>query len=261
MLDKYETELDEVNRRRKEILSQAKADAQALLTEANARIEGTIRQIREADAEKERTLTARKALEAFKAQVAQSEGGSEAMPFPARLLKKKERKTDRPSRPAAQQPDRPLAAGDHVRLKGQTAVGTVMGIQGRQATVAFGQLKSTVSLNKLERVSNTQMKKETRRYEGLGPAVSDEVRQRKLTFKGDIDVRGMRGDEALQAVTYFIDDAIMVGTAEVRILHGTGNGILRQLIRQYLATVPGVKRFHDEHIQLGGAGITVVELE
>ena len=183
------------------------------------------------------------------------------MPVPARLLKKKERKTDRPSRPAAQQPDRPLAAGDHVRLKGQTAVGTVMGIQGRQATVAFGQLKSTVSLNKLERVSNTQMKKETRRYEGLGPAVSDEVRQRKLTFKGDIDVRGMRGDEALQAVTYFIDDAIMVGTAEVRILHGTGNGILRQLIRQYLATVPGVKRFHDEHIQLGGAGITVVELE
>ena len=261
VLDKYETELDEVNRRRKEILSQAKADAQALLTEANARIEGTIRQIREADAEKERTLTARKALEAFKAQVAQSEGGGEAMPVPARLLKKKERKTDRPSRPAAQQPDRPLAAGDHVRLKGQTAVGTVMGIQGRQATVAFGQLKSTVSLNKLERVSNTQMKKETRRYEGLGPAVSDEVRQRKLTFKGDIDVRGMRGDEALQAVTYFIDDAIMVGTAEVRILHGTGNGILRQLIRQYLATVPGVKRFHDEHIQLGGAGITVVELE
>ena len=136
-----------------------------------------------------------------------------------------------------------------------------MDMQGRQAVVAFGQLKSTVALAKLERVSHNQLKKETRKYEGLGAVVNDEVRQRKLTFKSDIDVRGMRGDEALQAVTYFIDDAIMVGTTEVRILHGTGNGILRQLIRQYLGTVPGVKRYRDEHVQLGGAGITVVELE
>ena len=87
------------------------------------------------------------------------------------------------------------------------------------------------------------------------------MRERKLNFKSEIDVRGMRGDEALQAVTYFVDDALMVGTASVRILHGTGTGILRQLIRQYLSTVQGVKNYHDEHVQFGGAGITIIEFE
>jgi DNA mismatch repair protein MutS2 len=84
--------------------------------------------------------------------------------------------------------------------------------------------------------------------------------EKKLNFKQDLDVRGMRGDEAVQAVTYFVDDAILVGMERVRILHGTGNGILRSLIRQYLQTVSGVKHFADEHVQFGGAGITVVDL-
>jgi DNA mismatch repair protein MutS2 len=86
------------------------------------------------------------------------------------------------------------------------------------------------------------------------------VYEKKLNFKQDIDVRGMRGDEAIHAVTYFIDDAILLGISRVRILHGTGSGILRTLIRQYLHTVPGVKDFKDEHVQFGGAGITVVDL-
>ena len=85
--------------------------------------------------------------------------------------------------------------------------------------------------------------------------------EKKLEFKHDIDVRGMRGDEAIQAVTYFIDDAILLGISRVRILHGTGNGILRTLIRQYLAGVPGVAHYQDEHVQFGGAGITVVDLD
>ena len=91
---------------------------------------------------------------------------------------------------------------------------------------------------------------------------ANEIKKAKtLQFSHEIDVRGMRGDEAIQAVTYFIDDAIMVGVSKVRILHGTGNGILRQLIRQYLITTPGVRSAHDEHIQFGGAGITVVEFD
>ena len=94
------------------------------------------------------------------------------------------------------------------------------------------------------------------------PAVTaEEMHEKRLNFKQDIDIRGLRGDEAIQAVTYFIDDAIMVGCPKVRILHGTGSGILRQLVRQYLKTVPGVKHFRDEHVQFGGAGITVVDLE
>ena len=89
----------------------------------------------------------------------------------------------------------------------------------------------------------------------------DENYPKAENFKQDIDIRGLRGDEAIQAVTYFIDDAILVGCSKVRILHGTGTGILRQLVRQYLRTVPGVKHFQDEHVQFGGAGITVVDLE
>ena len=122
-------------------------------------------------------------------------------------------------------------------------------------------MKSTVKLAKLEIISNTQLKKENRKYENLGNSTTDEVRQRKLTFQSEIDVRGMRVDEALQAVMYFIDDAVMVGIASVRILHGTGTGALRQMIRQYLGTVHGVKTYRDEHIQFGGAGITVIEFE
>ena len=149
----------------------------------------------------------------------------------------------------------------NVRLKGQTATGKIIEIHDEQAIVAFGQMKSTVKLAKLEPISNTQLKKEEKKYESLGNGATDEVRQRKLTFKSEIDVRGMRVDEALQAVMYFIDDAVMVGVASVRILHGTGTGALRQMIRQYLGTIHGVKSYHDEHVQFGGAGITVVEFE
>jgi DNA mismatch repair protein MutS2 len=154
-----------------------------------------------------------------------------------------------------------LKVGSTVRLKGQQAVGTIIEMQDKQALVSFGNMKSTVKLAKLEPISNNQIKKEARKFESLGSTTTDEVRQRKLTFTSEIDVRGMRGDEAIQAVMYFIDDAVMVGVASVRILHGTGTGALRQMTRQYLATVHGVKNFHDEHINFGGSGITVVEFE
>ena len=105
------------------------------------------------------------------------------------------------------------------------------------------------------------MKKEIRKSTFVSSDTAEQMREKKLNFKQEIDVRGMRGDEALQAVTYFVDDAIQVGASRIRILHGTGSGILRQLIRDYLHSVPGVRSYHDEHVQLGGAGITVVELE
>jgi DNA mismatch repair protein MutS2 len=131
-----------------------------------------------------------------------------------------------------------------------------MEVTGKKATIAFGMIKSTLPLEKLERVSNNQLKREQK-----SSNTRDLLHERKLSFKQDIDVRGMRGDEALQAVIYFIDDAIQLGVARVRILHGTGTGALRQIIREYLGTVNGVSRFADEHVQFGGAGITVVDLE
>ena len=126
--------------------------------------------------------------------------------------------------------------------------------------MAFGSLKTTVKTDRLE-LSNAQpQKQEIAKSTFVSTQTHDSMYEEKLNFKQDIDVRGMRGEEALQAVTYFVDDAILVGMDRVRILHGTGTGILRSLIRQYLQTVPGIKHFADEHVQFGGAGITVVDL-
>ena len=165
-----------------------------------------------------------------------------------------------------------MQKGDTVRLKGQQTTGVIEELQGKKATVTFGMMRTVVEINRLirstetEKTTTKQKQKvsiTTLMQENAAPkgSANDIKKARTLKFSQEIDVRGMRGDEALQAVTYFIDDAIMVGVAKVRILHGTGNGILRQLIRQYLHTIAGVRTAYDEHVQFGGAGITVVELD
>lgn len=260
---RYEQDLEEVNKQRKEIMREAKAEAQRILSEANARIENTIREIKEAQAEKEQTKLARKTLEEFKTTVNSTDEGNDQLARKmAKLKERKERKKDK--QPAPSQPvfnKEVIAAGDNVRLKGQLSAGTVMEIQGKQAVVAFGMIKSTLKLEQLEKVSKGQIKREVQKSTFVSSQTFDDMHEKKLNFKLEIDVRGMRGDEALQTVTYFMDDAIQVGAGRVRILHGTGTGILRQLIREYLHTVPGVKHYQDEHVQFGGAGITVVELD
>ena len=262
IVGRYEQDLTDVNKQRKEIIREAKAEAQRILQEANARIENTVREIKEAQAEKEQTKLARKALEEFKASVQETEEEDDRIARKmAKLKERNQRKQQKQKAPAQPQFDRnTIEVGDSVRLKGQTSAGTVLELQGKQAVVAFGMLKSTVKVDQLEKVSKGQIKREIQKSTFISTQTADEMHEKKLHFKQEIDVRGMRGDEALQAVTYFIDDAIQVGANQVRILHGTGTGILRQLIREYLASVPGVRRFHDEHVQFGGAGITVVEL-
>ena len=259
-LARYESEMSTIDKQRKEITQKAKQEAQNLLSETNAKIENTIRQIKEAQAEKEKTKEVRKELENFREKLTPSQTSKDVHRERNPVLLHKKNKPEK-AEPAPVQTELALKQGSNVRLKGQTATGVILEIQDKNAIVAFGQLKSTVKLTKLEAISNAQVKKEKHRYEQLGETSNDEVRQRKLSFKSEIDVRGMRGDEALQAVTYFIDDAIMVGVASVRILHGTGTGALRQMIRQYLGTVYGVKTYRDEHVQFGGAGITVIEFE
>ena len=261
---RYEQDLEAVNKQRKEIMRNAKEEAQRILSEANAKIENTIREIKEAQAEKEQTKLARKALEEFKASVIAAEEEDDKIARKmAKLQERKERKKQKQNAPASKQVFNRdvIEAGDNVRLKGQVSAGTVMEVQGKQAVVAFGMIKSTVKLEQLEKVSKGQIKKEIQKSTFVSVQTADDMHEKKLNFKQEIDVRGMRGDEALQAVTYFVDDAIQVGAARIRILHGTGTGILRQLIRDYLHTVPGVRQYHDEHVQFGGAGITVVELE
>ena len=163
-----------------------------------------------------------------------------------------------------------IKVGDTVRIKGLTSIGKVESVDGKMATVIFGDMKTKMRADRLEHAEEPkqQATKQEERNANIVGAYGNASREtrnviddRKLNFKQDIDIRGMRGDEAISAITYFIDDAILVGVSRVRILHGTGTGILRQLIRQYLATIPNVSHFRDEHVQFGGAGITVVDLE
>lgn len=261
VIARYEKELNEVNSQRKEIVKEAKAEAAHILSETNAKIENTIREIREAQAEKERTKQARADLQEFKERMSDKQEEDDRIARKmAKLKERNERKKQKQKAPV--QFDRDvIEVGDHVRLKGQTTPGTVLEVQDKEAVVAFGMIKSMVKLDRLEKVSKGQIKRDMQKSTFISEQTSDQMHEKRLHFKQEIDVRGMRGDEALQTVTYFIDDAIQVGAQQVRILHGTGSGVLRQLIREYLRSVPGVRSFHDEHVQFGGAGITVVELE
>lgn len=268
---KYEGEIEELEKSRKEILRKAKEDAERLLQESNARIENTIRTIKEAQADKERTRTARQELSDFKEQIEDIEKTNREDKIARQMEKlreKQERKKDKkdkaqPDAPQSAAPKvQPIGVGTTVKIKGQTSIGEVLEVNGKNAVVMFGMIKTNVKLDRLERstpLSSSQ--KPMAKSTFVSSETQDRVYEKKLNFKQDIDVRGMRGEEAIQAVMYFIDDAILLGIDRVRILHGTGTGILRTLIREYLATVSGVEHYQDEHVQFGGAGITVVDFK
>ena len=292
-INRYEDEITDIERQRKEILLRAKEEAAELLRETNKKIENAIREIREAQAEKEQTRKIREELETFKQEISDIDTRDNDEMIARKIRQIQERKERREKRKAERLKEEsgrskeesgrskeesgrskentpPIQPGDTVRIKGLTSVGTVESIDGKMATVIFGDMKTKMRAERLERAEapKPQISKAEERNANIVGAygnASSETRNvidsRKLNFKQDIDVRGMRGDEAINAVTYFIDDAILVGVTRVRILHGTGTGILRQLIRQYLATIPNVSHFRDEHVQFGGAGITVVDLD
>jgi DNA mismatch repair protein MutS2 len=288
-IQRYETNLEEIERERKAILNRAKQQAEELLKEANRKIENAIREIKEAQAEKEQTRLIREELQEFREQVQNDDtrGLMSEEDFAKKLRQMEERKARKAQRKekkgeeqrmaseklaarakeSLHPENRPLEKGDTVRIKGTNSVGEIEAIQGKQVTVIFGGLRSKVKLEQLERSEKRKETPQTAadKHAHLAIQTSHMTRatmeDRKQNFHQDIDVRGMRGDEAIDAVMHFIDDAILMGMSRVRILHGTGTGILRQLIRQYLATVPNVKKAKDEHVQFGGAGITVVDLD
>jgi DNA mismatch repair protein MutS2 len=261
--ERYESGLSEVEKQRKELISQAKEEAQRILSEANAKIENTIRAIKEAQAEKEKTKEIRQDLMRFKEELENVKipGDDKIAQKIEKLKEKQQRKQPKAAKAEKQPKEQPLAIGDNVRIKGQAPIGELIDIQGKNGVIAFGMIKSTIKLGSLEKVSRNQVKRESRINTFISQDTGSRIRDKKLNFKQEIDVRGMRADEALQAVMYFIDDAIQVGAGRVRILHGTGTGALRQVIRDYLKGISGISHFGDEHVQLGGSGITVVDLE
>jgi DNA mismatch repair protein MutS2 len=272
----YEQTIRELEQSRKEVLQRAKAQAEELLAESNRRIENTIREIKESQAEKEETRRIREELNTFKQEVSEIDTHAtdemierKMQQIQRRQEKKKKRKKESPlpthpqgeSSGAGSKEKKTIEiqAGDTVRIKGLKTVGTVESTDGKMATVIFGEMRTKMRIERLEHAEMPK-KEEVKTFVQVSRETRETMDNRRLNFHQELDVRGMRGDEALNAVMYYIDDAILVGMSQVRILHGTGNGILRQLIRQYLATVPNVKHFRDEHVQFGGAGITVVEL-
>ena len=278
---RYENEVKELEQSRREILAKAKQQAEELLAGSNRIIEKTIKEIRESQAEKAETKKIREELEAFKAGMKDIDTAAndemiarKMRQIQERKARREKRKKDRESEKlkisnekltinnenTAGQANASLSPGDTVRIKGLTTVGKIESIDGKMATVIFGDMRTKMRSDRLERAEKPKQE-EPKAYVNVSRETRETIGNRKLNFKQDLDVRGMRGDEAITAVTYFIDDAILVGMSRVRILHGTGSGILRQLIRQYLATVPNVVSFRDEHVQFGGAGITVVDLE
>ncbi|MDE5642101.1 MAG: Smr/MutS family protein [Muribaculaceae bacterium] len=263
LLERYDSDAESLREQRRQIIADAREEARRILEGSNAAIERTIREIRSAQADRERTLELRRQLDAEKRQLAEDSASAAAGAHP--LLKKADSALKRRRKPASATESRTAAepesitVGTNVLLDGQGQPGRVLEISGKNATVAFGQLKTTVKLSRLQTTLRKPESGAGKRASFISADTTDRMRERQLQFRQEIDVRGMRVDEALQAVTYFIDDAIQFNSSRVRILHGTGTGALRQYIRNYLDGVAGVKNYHDEDVRLGGAGITVVE--
>ncbi|MBE6327090.1 MAG: endonuclease MutS2 [Bacteroidales bacterium] len=255
--EKLTVDVNNINAERKRILSDAKAKSKELLDGANAKIERTIKLIKEAKAEKEATRQAREDLTKYKSEVV---FGDENDAFAKKVEKLNAKSQQKSGAPAQQKQEKPISVGDTVKIKSSGAKGKVLEIKGNSVDVALGNLRTTVKLKDLQLTQEASQKTQKFSFNIVSSNNSDIVHERSRNFKQQIDVRGMRADETIQAVSYYIEDAIMLDAGTVRILHGTGTGVLRQVIREYLKTVPQVKSFRDEHVDFGGAGITVVEV-
>ncbi len=268
-LEKYSAEAEELRRKRKEILREAGEESERLIKEANAKIENTIRAIVEAKAEKERTKQARKELSDFSREVEElarrqqeERIDREMAKIIARNERKKNKGKEKKSEHLTPQPEKAkpeFTVGAYVKIRGQQTAGEILSIGKKDAQIRFGAIKTTVSLERLEPCEPP--KEERRTVSFLSSETQEQLHNKRLNFKSEIDVRGMRGEKAIQAMAYFIDDATICGVRQVRILHGTGNGILRTLLRQHLSLMSSVESFRDEHVQFGGAGITVIDLK
>ena len=260
MITEYGEKFHELEARRKEILQKAKNEATAIIEKANKLIEGTIREIKEAKAAPEKTKQIRKKVEeekeAIRNQIDESEktGG----PEPAIPLKYTRPKTEKAEKPVE---DPTIHVGDSVLMVDIQTVGEVADISGEDVTVVFNSISFRTTLKKLTKIS----KKEAKEVKKHGVKVnsgtlSEALNQRVAAFSTTLDIRGVRAEEAIPILDEYIDEAVLLSIHQVKILHGKGNGILRNVVRQQLAKRKEVVSFRDEELELGGYGITVVEL-
>ncbi len=265
LIENYEKELSEARSVRKEIISNAKDEAKSLLDKSNKIIENTVRQIKEVQAEKEKTREIRQQLDEFKSsfseEIPPKETSSEQKVSELKIKAKKFKPVQITKERAPEKiSEKPLKPGDTVRMRDTLAAGEVIEVREGLVQVETGNLRIFVPEDKIERISRSELKKSYRSTPGSN-IFSNELNQKRIRFNPEIDIRGVRGEEAINQVQDLIDNALIVQHKNLRILHGKGNGILRHLVREYLATVNVVKSFRDEHIEFGGSGITVVEMD
>ena len=265
LIGQYEKELSGAKNLRKEIIAKARNEAEILLNDSNRIIENTIRLIKESQAEKEKTKEARQKLDEFKQtlnhEIKPAEIPSEEKAIKlAGKVKKIRPQVAKIKQDTPEKSEKPFEPGDAVRMTETMALGEIIRIENRMVQIETGNIRFFVPLDKIERISKSELRKSLRSVT-ITPEIDPLIMQRKLNFKPEIDIRGVRGEEAINMVRDFIDNALMVQHRNLRILHGKGNGILRQLVREYLSAMNVVKTCRDEHVDLGGSGITVVEMD
>ena len=285
--DKYQKELQQIKQTKKEILDQAKKEAEEIIKGANRQVENTIRTIKEAQAEKETTQVARKELQGFMSLLAakKEQEQKEKDDYIEKKIRQIDARRERQQQRKAQKADEraaaearemlaeqqrleafrsaPLKVGEKVRVKENGMVGEVTKVSPKAVVVIIGNISSKMPLDKVERITSNEFKsavKESNKHVS-SIKIDSAITERKLNFKTEIDIRGARLNDAIEQVSRYVDDAIMLGVGSVRIIHGKGTGVLRDEIQTLLRTVPGVASAKDEHIQLGGSGVTVVTFD
>jgi DNA mismatch repair protein MutS2 len=261
MIGKYTKRHNQLEQSCRDTLHQAKLEARQIVSKANQLIENTIREIRESQAEKERTKELRQIIYDFKKEIQTDPVEEFFIEQPSSGFSKK-KITARKVEPAKKQDaiidHSPIQIGDFVRLKGATTVGKISELKGKQALIAFDSVSMRMEIDRLEKIKNwTPATKQAKGYAG----VMKDINERKSQFSTILDLRGMRAEDALTMVDKYIDEAVLLSIKDVRILHGKGNGILRTMIRRLLAQNTSVVHFEDESIETGGAGITLVRLD
>lgn len=267
-IEKYHKETEFALRERKNILSLTREQAEDILATVNKKIENTIFEIKKTQADKEKTKQAREKFQNFKEDFLSKQKAEEEKvrakmekikEKQARKQKNKPETKPQAPEPEPEIPDPTIRQGDKVKLRGQDTVGEVIEINDEQAMVSFGQMRTIIGTDKLEKISQNQARQMERQPQTKKNEWS--YKKSNVKFKSDLDIRGKRVDEALDILQTRIDEAIVVQAHHLRILHGTGSGALRQAVRDFLASSDVVKSFRDEKVQLGGAGITLVDFE
>ena len=263
LAEQYQKELEEIKAQRSSILEEARKEAESIVKGAGSQVEKTIRVIKESQAEKEQTKAARQELQDFlgaleKKKSRESKVREDYIDRKIAQLEKKKKKKET----AAPAPAAPLKVGEKVRVKDNGMVGEVAKVSQKSVTVIIGSISSTMDQSRLERISSNEYREAERKSRKPARSYEDSsIRDRKLKFSPELDIRGERLSDALDIVTHYVDDAIMLSIGTVRIIHGKGTGVLHEEIQKYLRTVPGVASVRDEDIRNGGSGVTIVTLD